>query len=66
MPALSSPWNRLAITVVGFSAFAGYSDVFTVVDYKATELSCKLWLIGEFGVFIAMAASISAVIILRG
>ena len=65
MPAPSSPWNRLAITVVGFSAFAGYSDTPPFVGYTATELSCKLWVIGEFGIFSAMAASVSAVIILR-
>ena len=65
MPALALPWNRLAITVVGFSAFAGHSDALPFVDYTATELSCKLWVIGEFGIFSAMAASVSAVIILR-
>ncbi len=65
MAGLSSPWNRLAITLAGFSAFAGYSDAFTFVQYEATALPCKLWVLGEFGLFSAMAASVSAVIVLR-
>ncbi len=64
-PGLSSPWNRPAIALVGFSAFAGYSDALTFVQYEATAAPCKLWVLGEFGAFSAMAASISAVIILR-
>ena len=63
MAGLSSPWHRLVITLVGFSALLGYSDAFIFVAYRTTAL--KLWVLGEFGVFSAMAASISAVIILR-
>lgn len=62
-PGLSSPWKRLATTLVGFSAFASYADACIFVVYKVTAL--KLWVLGEFGLFGAMAASISAVIILR-